>query len=340
MTTDRNSVKMKAVVIFLGLVALSQAASYSTWELFKAIHEKLYATEAEESLRKAIFQKNVARIEAHNLKYEAGEETFKQGINQFTDMLKEEVTSTMNGYRSSKKVKSDQVFVGIGNSSLPDTVDWRTEGIVTRVKNQLNCGSCWSFSATGSTEGQWALSTGNLVSLSEQQLVSCANVRNGYQNLGCNGGNADWAFAYMIDVGGLESEADYPYTSGEGVTGTCEFDASKIVASITTYVDLQKFSESALQEAAATIGPISVAIDASHNSFHSYTTGVYYEPDCSFLSLDHAVLVVGYGTEDGEDYWLVKNSWGYLWGELGYIKMSRNRNNNCGIATEPSYPVV
>merc|ERR1712215_193153 len=146
--------KMKVVVAFLGLLALSQAApSLSTWELFKAVHNKEYTSNAEESLRKEIFQSNVARIEEHNQKFEAGKETYKQGVNQFTDMLREEVKATMNGYQSSLKSKAKK-------------------GFVADVKNQGQCGSCWAFSTTGSTEGQHALSTGTLVSLSEQHFRS------------------------------------------------------------------------------------------------------------------------------------------------------------------------
>jgi len=339
---------MKAVIVFLGLLALSQAApSLSTWELFKAVHKKEYASRAEETLRKAIFEKNVAGIEEHNQKYEAGEATYKQGINQFTDMLNEEFVSLMNGYRSSDKVKSTSIFVASENTNdLPTNIDWREEGIVTPVKDQGSCGSCWAFSTTGSTEGQHALSTGTLVSLSEQQLVSCAGVRNGYTNLGCMGGVMDRAFNYIIDVGGIESEDDYPYVSGDGSNPSCLFDESLIAATLSNWVDVTPGDEAALQEAVATVGPVSVAIDASLASFHSYGgVGVYYDASCSSVTLDHGVLVVGYGvdTEDSilpREYWLVKNSWNSDWGDNGYIKMARNRDNNCGIATQPSYPVV
>merc|ERR1711970_10359 len=348
-TSDRKTIKMKAVLVILGLFALSQGAPSNTWELFKAVHEKVYESKAEEYLRKGIFEKNVARIEAHNQKYEAGEETYKQGINKFTDWLQEEVVSTMNGFRASDKVQSDKVFVASGNVGiLPDTVDWRDEGIVTPVKNQYQCGSCWAFSTTGSVEGQWALSSGSLVSLSEQQLVSCSDTLR-YGNQGCQGGLMDSAFQYIIDNGGIESEAGYPYNSYFSWSSSeCVSDASKIAATISNYVDVAKGDESALQEAVATIGPVSVTIDASSPSFTSYEDGVYNDDDCSSLAikLDHGVLVVGYGTQvggaqDGEEYWLVKNSWGSDWGkEGGYIKMARNRDNMCGIATQASYPIV
>jgi len=331
---------MKVVVAFLGLLALSQAApSLSTWELFKAVHNKEYTSDAEESLRKEIFQSNVARIEEHNQKFEAGKETYKQGVNQFTDMLREEVKATMNGYQSSLKSKAKKVFVADKDGILPGTVDWREEGVVTDVKNQGQCGSCWAFSTTGSTEGQHALSTGTLVSLSEQQLVSCSYR---YGNLGCNGGLMDSAFQYIIDNGGIESEDDYPYVSifGNSHFQDCAAGDEPYAATLSSYVDVDQGDEDALKQAVATIGPVSVAIDASQSSFMSYTSGVYYDAGCSSTELDHGVLVVGYGTEDGEAYWLVKNSWKSSWGEDGYIKMSRNRDNNCGIASQASYPVV
>jgi len=323
---------MKAIVAFLGLLALSQAApSLHTWDLYKAVHKKVYSSGSEESLRQEIFNKNVAMIEEHNKKFEAGEETFKMGINRFTDMLQSEVDAMMKGYRPSKKIGQKFVAKKTKVADVPDTVDWRDEGIVTPVKDQGQCGSCWAFSTTGSLEGQHALSTGNLVSLSEQQLVDCSNL-----NSGCEGGLMDWAFFY-IKNNGIESEDDYPYLA---VDSTCEYDESKVVATCTGHVDVTSGDEEALKEAAGTVGPISVAIDARWPSFTAYTSGVYYNSRCSSTTLDHGVLVVGYGTEDGEDYWLVKNSWNADWGDEGYIKMARNQDNNCGIATTPSYPTV
>jgi len=323
-------------VALFGLVALSQAApTTGVWDLFKTVHGKSYSSEAEESLRMKVFFEKVAEIEQHNARFEAGEESFTMAINKFSDMLTSEVSSKMNGFKASDKIEATGTFTKLDSevaAALDETVDWRTKGIVTPVKNQGQCGSCWAFSTTGSFEGQHAKKSGNLVSLSEQQLVDCSTPNNG-----CNGGLMDNAFQYIKQVGGLETEADYPYYAEDR---TCEFEKSRVAASLTGYVDVTRGDEEALKQAVATVGPVSVAIDASHGSFQSYRSGVYYEASCSSTQLDHGVLAVGYGTEDGRDYWLVKNSWAASWGEEGYIKMIRNQNNNCGIASMASYPTV
>merc|ERR1719168_57146 len=253
----------------------------------------------------------------------------------------EEIKQRMNGLMMSSADTSDgEVMVTEAElKKLNKTVDWRQKGYVTEVKNQAHCGSCWAFSATGSMEGAHFKATGKLVSLSEQNLVDCSRKEH---NMGCLGGLMDNAFKYVIANHGIDTEASYPYNATTGKT--CKYNSTDVGATISSFKDIPRNSEMDLQKASATVGPISVGIDAHLPTFHFYKSGVYHDPKCSSVHLDHGVLVVGYGTEQsngkGKDYWLVKNSWGETWGEKGYIKMARNKKNACGVASQASYPVV
>ena len=182
--------------------------------------------------------------------------------------------------------------------------------------------------------GQHALNTGRLVSLSEQNLVDCSTPEG---NQGCNGGLMDQAFDYVKENKGIDTEKSYPYKAEDE---QCEYKKKSEGAKLTGYTDIKSGSESALKTAVANVGPISVAIDASSSSFQFYSSGVYDDNQCGNQreNLDHGVTAVGYGTQDGKDYWLVKNSWDTTWGDKGYILMSRNKDNQCGIATMASYP--
>lgn len=303
------------------------------WEAWKSVHEKKYKNGYVENYRKWIWQANLKKIEEHN---KSGRFAFTMAMNQFGDLTPLEYRYLMLGtkYRHNNTERTGSTFLKPSNVELPTTVDWRNKGYVTPVKNQEQCGSCWAFSATGSLEGQHFKKTGKLVSLSEQNLVDCST---SFGNDGCNGGLMDNAFRYIKANGGIDTEASYPYTASDG---NCKFEKANVGATCTGFTDIAPGSETDLQSAAATVGPISVAIDASHQSFQLYHGGVYDEPDCSSTQLDHGVLVVGYGTLGGKDYWLVKNSWGPTWGMNGYLMMSRNKNNQCGIATSSSYPLV
>ncbi|XP_072021117.1 cathepsin L2-like isoform X2 [Amphiura filiformis] len=292
------------------------------WEMWKDHHSKKYDDKHSELKRRLIWEENFQTVNLHNLEHTLGMHTFTLKMNVYGDSKPDIVSARVR--RSS-------------DADLPDTVDWRTKGYVTPVKNQnqTQCESGWAFSATGALEGQHFAKTGTLVSLSEQQLVDCSR---SLGNMGCNGGWMDQAFQYITDNGGINTEAAYPYTAREGI---CKYTASNVGATTTGYVPLGPYATESDLQVAVRIGPISVLIDSRHSSFRMYSSGVYYEPSCSQTLLDHGVLVVGYGTtEGGQDYWLVKNSFGTSWGENGYIKMARNKNNHCGIATDASYPTV
>lgn len=310
------------------------------WSLFKMQHNKVYRHPLGEQQRRLIWETNMQYIEKHNQEYEMGLHTYALAMNQFGDLTQQEFASTHLLINMTEETADPfqqeshtSVYLSPLNlGPLPDQVDWRKEGYVTPVKNQGQCGSCWAFSATGALEGQYFRTNKQLVSFSEQQLVDCSR-RDG--NMGCNGGLMDNAFNYVMKQG-IEKEEDYPYRARDS---RCVYDQTKVVTKISSKVQVPKGSEAKLQEATATVGPISVAIDASQSSFQFYKRGIYNEPRCSPTELDHGVLLVGYGVdEQSNQYWLVKNSWGASWGEQGYIRMSRNKRNQCGIATMASYP--
>lgn len=340
---------MKTMMILafaVAMLATAQSISFyevvaEEWDVWMMLHSKNYSSPMEEKFRMKIFMENKAKIARHNKLAQKGERSFFMKMNHFGDLLHHEFVSAVNGFDH----EAHQALRASGESEgvtyippafveLPTEVDWREHGAVTEVKDQGQCGSCWAFSTTGSLEGQHFRKTGKLVSLSEQNLVDCSEK---FGNNGCNGGLMDNAFRYIKANGGIDTEKSYPYEADDE---DCHFNPVNVGADDKGYVDIRQGSEEDLKKAVGTVGPVSIAIDASQDSFQFYSHGVYDEPHCSPTALDHGVLAVGYGTEDGKDYWLVKNSWGASWGLNGYIKMTRNKNNQCGVATCASYPLV
>lgn len=330
---------MKVAVVFLALVAFVQASSYKNvlraeFESFKLKHQKLYKNKAVELKRLQIFEANMQLIDAHNERYARGEETFEMGINQFSDLTPEEFrNSVLSPINTTEFISNiDYFYTPRANAAIPNSIDWRTHGAVTGVKNQKNCGSCWAFSAIGTLEGQHFIKNRQLIRLSEQNLVDCTYGAP-YNNYGCQGGWPVRALNYIKNNGGVDTEASYPY---EAKDGSCRFKKNTIGAKVASVVGITQGDESALAAAVANKGPISVSVDAS--LFQNYKGGVFNVPSCPGI-VSHSVVVVGYGNDNaGGAYWLVKNSWGTSWGESGYIRMARNRNNQCLIATYGVYP--
>lgn len=356
---------MKLILGALTCLVAAQAISpvellVEEWETWKLTHGKTYGHQLyglsnsveskpsggysqEENFRMKIWMENKAKIERHNRHALQGHKSYHMAMNQFGDLLHHEFVAIVNGYRprhllndTTNVQRGAKYFPPAHVDSLPDNVDWREHGAVTPVKNQGQCGSCWSFSTTGALEAMHHRATGHLTSLSEQNLIDCSTK---YGNQGCNGGLMDAAFQYIKDNGGIDTEKAYPY---EGEDDTCRYNPKYKGAMDVGFVDVEAGNEHALKTAVATQGPCSIAIDASHESFQFYSKGVYRDEECSPQNLDHGVLVIGYGMdeESGSAYWLVKNSWGTTWGHEGYVKMARNEDNMCGVASAASYPLV
>lgn len=315
------------VLLLFGLISSSYGIPYkpavAEFTNFIQRYGKQYISE-EFDLRFDIFRNNLDKIRKHN----AEGHSWKMAVNQFADLTWEEFKRDRLGLRTHNRERNLPQLIRLSTQNVPDTVDWRTKGVVNAVKDQQQCGSCWAFSTVGSIESAYALKTGTLYSLSEQQLVDCSG---SYGNLGCSGGLMDNGFEYAESTG-LCAENSYPYTAEDGTCKQC-----KGLVKVKSFVDIPQGNETALKEAVA-IQPVSVAIEADTSSFQFYSSGVYDDVSCG-LNLDHGVVAVGYGTDNGKDYWLVRNSWGQEWGDQGYIKIARG-DNRCGISQAASYPIV
>jgi len=291
-------------------------------------HQKVYRHD-EFQTRYATYKSNLDIIDEYNTK----QNSFTLAMNKFGDLPKEEFKRLFLGLNTPNQQNE---VVELSTGANPDSVDWRKHNAVTPVKNQGQCGSCWAFSTTGSLEGLNAIKKGSLLSFSEQQLVDCST---GYNNNGCNGGLMDNAFKYVADKG-IELESVYPpYTAQDG---SCRYDANKVAFKNTGYKDVPSNTPSQLETAVAN-HPVSIAIEADQSCFQFYSSGILNDASCG-TQLDHGVLIVGYGSQSGTPYWIVKNSWGASWGNQGYIWIAKDKKDGgagiCGINSMPSYPTL
>jgi len=306
---------------------------------WKTKYNKVYGTRILEELRFGVWVNNHRKIKEHN----SQNHRYTLAINKFGDYTEEEFARFVGpngGCLKIHDIDDPSLFIKPqfeNLKSLPSSVDWSNNSqIVTPVKDQGSCGSCWAFSATGATESQYAIATGTLNSLSEQELVDCSTA---YGNAGCDGGFMDSAFLYIKANEGLSLESDYPYT---GKDGTCEKSSYTHYDPIDGFQLVARDNETAMMIAVYN-GPISVGIQANQFAFQFYSNGIL-DGICG-TSIDHGVLLVGYGVDNGDKYWVVKNSWGTDWGEDGYIRICRDCGKNgdegeCCINCQPSYPVV
>ncbi|XP_014264961.2 cathepsin S isoform X2 [Maylandia zebra] len=334
MSPTNQGLLLLLISLCAGAAAMFESTLDAHWELWKKTHGKSYKKDVEDAHRRKLWENNLKMITVHNLEASMGLHTYELGMNHMGDLTEEEILQSFATLKPPTGIqRAPSPFAGASGSGIPDTVDWREKGYVTSVKMQGACGACWAFSVAGALEGQLAKTTGKLVDLSPQNLVDCSGK---YGNEGCNGGYIDRAFQYVIDNHGIDSDASYPYT---GHDDQCHYNPATRAANCSSYQCLPEGDENALKQGLATIGPISVGIDARRPTFILYRSGVYNDPSCT-QNVNHAVLAVGYGTLNGQDYWLIKNSWGTSFGDQGYIRMARNQNDQCGIALDACYPVM
>ncbi|XP_064383110.1 procathepsin L-like isoform X2 [Halichondria panicea] len=337
---SKASLLLLVLSVTLVLSAASLAPKYQfieEWQLWKTKHTKYYDSDREELERHLVWLSNREYIQQHNVNYRAGVLGFKLALNKFADMTNSEYAAQYLTYKSwdksSKHNAKVEIYVPPTFSSWPEFVDWRQKGAISDVKNQEDCGASYAFASIGALEGFYSLAYGKSAGLSEQNIIDCSLPEG---NNACYGGNMYNTFMYIVFNDGVNTEEYYPY---KGVQMPCNFSYEEIGATMSGIVIIRAGSETDLQAAVAFAGPVTVAVDASSTEFRFYSSGVFDNYRCSNYDINHAMLVIGYGrSSDGREYWRVKNSWGTAWGEDGYIMMSRNRYNQCGIATDASYP--
>lgn len=327
-----------ATKLISGFCSVDKEYAKEEWKVFKLTHGKYYHSKLEEENRFAIFVRNLELIMEHNKKYKEGNASFKLAMNRFGDVLQSELRqapAVKPRRRFTLKLPCRDTPDGLNVSDLPAEVDWRKEGAVTPVPDQGSCLSSYAFSATGALESQWFRKTGKLVPLSAQNIVDCGAM---FHNRNCDGGFMDSTYGYIKVNGGIDSEESYPYV---GTKSDCAFDPSGVAATVSSFVNINSATESTLMTKVALVGPVCAFVDNSQSTFTFYSEGVYHDSGCLKDSMRQAVLIVGYGaTKDGQKYWIVRNSWGTNWGQDGYILIRRDSDNECGIASFITYPVI
>ena len=339
------TIRLLNLLSVLVIVTTVSSVKFKDWI---KLHQVKYGPQ-EKEIRQAIWEDNVRFIEEYNKKQTG---VFLQ-INEFGDLTNSEFRALRTTRQihdvqdikqfqppvgeiipESKDWREENVVTPVGEI-IPESKDWREENVVTPVKNQGDCGSCYAFSAVSAISSMLAIRSGELVALSEQQVIDCSAP---WGNNGCDGGAPQVVFQYAHETAGLLPDVDYPYT---GTGGVCKANYTLAVAHVDGWERVKKYSEQDLKWAVGLMGPVSVGVDAGERSFQFYKSGVYSDPMCMTSRIDHAVVVVGYGTTDkGIDYWIVRNSWGDKWGMQGYFWLARNKQNMCGVASQALFPLV
>ncbi|KAG5443674.1 Digestive cysteine proteinase 3 [Clonorchis sinensis] len=344
------------------------------WEQFKTEFDRHYSDAKEYAERMDAFCRSFLRVREHNKAYEAGQVTFKTGINEFSDWLPKERENICGGHIPVNLSSHGGARFRKIAAPPPKSIDWRKKGAVTSIRKQGRCGSCWAFAAAAAVEGHTYIHNNQLETLSTQQLIDCSLE---YGNGGCTGGDSVTSFKYLKESGGLERDRDYPYVSDKTIRPNpeCKFDWTKCAAEVTGFVVLPYHDEDAILQAVGFYGPVAISVDSRLQSFKDYKGGessvillnehfclkrilltdlfdvnslfcsptllakdIYSDRHCGTQS-DHAMLAVGYGEENGIPYWIIKNSWGDHWGEKGYLRLRRGVNM-CGVSSVATYPLV
>jgi len=310
-------------------VTEAEEAAFARWA---TEFGKIYNTPSERAYRRSVFLKTLLSVQNLNKV-----NTYRSGLNQFSDMTFEEFLAKYTGLN--KPNSDEKNYADLSGIEILPAVDWRNQpNVVNPIKNQGQCGSCWAFSATSAIESAYSLKTTTLYDLSEQQMVDCSSL---FGNQGCNGGWMNRAFLYIKTMGGQMKNSDYPYVAQDE---KCKFKKADAVVKISGYTDIPAQNCEAIRTAVNT-QPISVAIEVT-NSFMKYQSGVYTTTECG-TQVNHAVNVVGYNSQpsSGSPYWIVRNSWGTSWGSQGYILMDMSDTDPkshglCAICDYGTYPTI